>query len=829
MGERSARPACRSKKKSQPHLNAAPEENPREFLNWRSRAPSQPVDGEAYLDIAIQRWLPNLAAGPEHFTRSALQALARMLSEEHSDRWLADVLAASSADELLRRPFAELKLAVAQNAAGRPGDALKLARQAEALFARIPNRPARMRAKLEEIYSLQRLIDGRSCLAQSTALQREIGHRGYAWMELQTALEASVCATMLGDFAAARPPLQRANELASSGYENLNLRAIGLEAALETVSGNTAVAWSMDRAGLARYFKASYAPQRGYQFYSDLSFVAQRWERWYLATLFSREAEDLIGTTTNRSMIAMAVYRHGTLAQAAGLQAEATDAFARGSKLFSELPSSGNATAIYETDGDVSRAAMESNLGHVNEAWQLLRKAEAWIPGINDITVLLRYYQTLGIVLLQRGEVDHAEAAFQRAVAISRDGYSAHETPSQRASWNEETARVYRGLTELLLRRRNQPDEALRVWEEYRSNILRPGVKLRIPVPEVTRATGSRPYGVVTYTVFNDGVGIWVFDGQGLTSRWVDVPQSELRVSAARFAGECANPASSIAAIRHDGQWLYDRLVRPIESAFRTNQPILLEPDGALAQLPFAALPGRSSQYLGDEHFIAISLGPGSDNGSGVTKQSRAVIVGSSSLGAVWARNFPPLPDATREATTLAGLFVKPNLLLASAASYSAVRKNLPEAEIFHFAGHAISDGSGGALLLADQSGAASLGASEIETLHLHRCRLAVLSACTTAVGDGAAHAEGLAGAFLRAGAHQVVATRWVVDSSAAAKYMEVLYRLLLDGAGLDEAAYHAASELRENPETAHPSFWAAFETYKTASPWLLVNSPKGN
>jgi hypothetical protein len=72
------------------------------------------------------------------FTRSALQELARMLSEEHSDRWLADVLAASSADERLRRPFAELKLAIAQNAAGRPGDALTLARQAEALFARFP-------------------------------------------------------------------------------------------------------------------------------------------------------------------------------------------------------------------------------------------------------------------------------------------------------------------------------------------------------------------------------------------------------------------------------------------------------------------------------------------------------------------------------------------------------------------------------------------------------------------------------------------------------------------------------------------------------------------
>ena len=132
-------------------------------------------------------------------------------------------------------------------------------------------------------------------------------------------------------------------------------------------------------------------------------------------------------------------------------------------------------------------------------------------------------------------------------------------------------------------------------------------------------------------------------------------------------------------------------------------------------------------------------------------------------------------------------------------------------------------------MLLPDESGAASLGANEIEKLELRRCKLAVLSACATAAGNGAEHAEGLAGAFLRAGARQVVAVRWVVDSAAAREYTEALYRSLRHGAALEDAMYQAASLLRGRGETAHPSFWAGFEAYEVGSPWKPVHSAKGN
>ena len=751
-----------------------------------------------------------------------------MLYERDGDRWLQDVLAEALPSKRSSSGFVDLKLAIARNDAGQPGDGLRLARRAEAIFA-ATNRAAWTRAKLEEVYSLHRLINGRSCLAQSIALQHELRNRDYAWIEIQTDLEASVCATMLGDFAAARPPLRRAHDLASKSYENLNLRTLGLEAALETVTGNTASAWFMDRSGLARYFGGAYAPQRGYQFYSDLSFIAQRWGRWFLATLFSKEAEDLISTTANRSMTAMAAYRHGMLANAAGLPQEASAAFARASDLFSQLPASDSATAIYRTEGEVSRAAIESNLDRLAEAQMHLRNAAAWIPQITDITVLLRYYRTLGLVLVHDGDTNGAQTAFETAVSISKRGSSSRETAGQRASWNEEIANIYRALTELLLRRRKQPEEALRVWEQYRSGILRPGVKIRIPNRQFTLSAGSPRSTVLTYVVFADGLAIWLFDGQTLTSRWVDVPQPELRNSAERFAQECATSGSSNIAISRDGHWLFERLIQPIAALLTPHQPILLELDGPVTEVPFAALPGISSQYLADEHPITISLGPASNSRiASIDSKCRALIVASGSLGADSARTFPPLPDAIREATDLAGRFTSPKLLVGSSANYTSVRNELPRADVFHFAGHAISDASGGALLLTGESGAASLGGTEIEALPLRRCRLAVLAACTTAAGDGAAHAEGLAGSFLRAGARQVVAVRWVVDSSAATKYTDVLYRALLSGDPLQDAAYRAASSLRSKTETAHPCYWAGFQAYQAASPWIIITSSKG-
>jgi CHAT domain-containing protein len=96
---------------------------------------------------------------------------------------------------------------------------------------------------------------------------------------------------------------------------------------------------------------------------------------------------------------------------------------------------------------------------------------------------------------------------------------------------------------------------------------------------------------------------------------------------------------------------------------------------------------------------------------------------------------------------------------------------------------------------------------------------LAVLSACRTAEGmmQPGGYTQGLATAFLKAGAKNVVASLWPVDDRAGAIFIERFYHELLNKetdpvSALDRARQH----LREQDRFSHPFFWAPFVIYGT-------------
>jgi CHAT domain-containing protein len=804
-------------------LTPPPFADPSEFLRHLSGGPSSEFkldNPEEYLDIAVARWLP--AAGEDESARQAASQLGRLLQQRQSDTWLFEAVGGTTTHARSWRGFLFLQKAIERNAAGDPTEALRLAHLAQGQFTRETNRPGWLRARLEEVYALHRQANGRSCLFESLALEQSLKGRSFMWVEIQTALETSVCATMVSDFALARPPLRRAAELARGRYRNLELRAQGLEASLETVTGNGAAAWAIDRSGLARYFNSVYPVQRGYQFYSDLSFIAQNVGYRHLAAILGNEAANMIALTSNHSMTAMATYRYAMLADQAGLKADAADAFLRASGQFSELPQN-DTTSVYRTEGQVGRALIDADRGEFEAAADQLRLARRSIGLITNVTILMRYYQALGNVKLHERDIDSAEAAFRKSVTIAESGFSALQTSSQRASWTVETRNAYRGLAELLLRLRDKPVEALRLWTEYRAESLKYGTSrgtlARAPTAAFSASASDTPT-LLTYAVFKSGLAIWLSNERDFKFYWVDVPEQQLQAIAERFAQECADEGSPSSARERDGRWLYDHLILPAEPYLAQNGRIVLQVDGPISRVPFAALPSRSERFFGVDHSLTLSLGMRL-NGTrdGVTARSRAVVIGAPALKADWAQSFPPLPEAAREARTVAGLFSNATLLLGADANLQAIREKLADVEVFHFAGHALSDGSAGALLVADPLGAASLNSGEIEKMRLRQCRLAVLSACSTGTGEGAAYGEGLAGAFLRAGVRRVVATRWQVDSRTARMFVEALYRELFRGVPIEVAMHNVASALREQPATTHPAAWAAFELYEAATP----------
>jgi CHAT domain-containing protein len=142
-----------------------------------------------------------------------------------------------------------------------------------------------------------------------------------------------------------------------------------------------------------------------------------------------------------------------------------------------------------------------------------------------------------------------------------------------------------------------------------------------------------------------------------------------------------------------------------------------------------------------------------------------------------------------------------------------AVTSSLRGADLFHFNGHARFDGESGNLALAGEG--ASLDSQAIEK-SARRCRLAVLSACSTAASerDGPWNVESLVQAFWRAGTPQVIASRWEVDSTVTARLFTEFYKHLVNGDSAPESLRRAAAAIRSQPDSTHPFFWAAFHVF---------------
>lgn len=102
------------------------------------------------------------------------------------------------------------------------------------------------------------------------------------------------------------------------------------------------------------------------------------------------------------------------------------------------------------------------------------------------------------------------------------------------------------------------------------------------------------------------------------------------------------------------------------------------------------------------------------------------------------------------------------------------------------------------------------LRADEIAKLDLNGCRLVVLSACQTGLGEyNSEGVYGLQRAFKLAGVQSILMSLWSVDDRATAELMTEFYNGLIAGKEPDEALVYAQHILRAKGYS--PDKWAAF------------------
>jgi CHAT domain-containing protein/Flp pilus assembly protein TadD len=190
-----------------------------------------------------------------------------------------------------------------------------------------------------------------------------------------------------------------------------------------------------------------------------------------------------------------------------------------------------------------------------------------------------------------------------------------------------------------------------------------------------------------------------------------------------------------------------------------------------------------------------------------------------------------PLPETAEELRAVAKAVDAPKqeLYLGGAATETAVKSagDLDQYRIVYFATHALLAGQlkglkEPALVLAAPARPSErddglLTASEVSELKLN-ADWVILSACNTAAGGtpGAEALSGLAKAFFRAGARELLVSHWPVDSDAATALTTRTFSLLRNDPHLSHSQALRRSMLAliddgNDPRNAYPAYWAPF------------------
>lgn len=291
-------------------------------------------------------------------------------------------------------------------------------------------------------------------------------------------------------------------------------------------------------------------------------------------------------------------------------------------------------------------------------------------------------------------------------------------------------------------------------------------------------------------------------------------------------------------------------VLTPVVSALRTER-LLVVADGALQQIPFAALPLTASGRLvlaehavvsapsasvmaalserprrdSSEGFeLAILADPVLDNDAHTHQPPDAVATLLRSLEDSGLRRLEPLPGTRVEAEAIASHFPSERVLKAYGADASratALGSGVTRARLVHFATHALLDVrrpelSGIVLSARDASGQPQDGFLSLADLYRIRLssELVVLSACRTALGKDV-RGEGLVGltrAFMDAGAPRVLSSLWKVSDRATTALMTRFYALLVDkNLPPADALREAQRSLRRERQFSAPQAWAGF------------------
>ncbi len=269
---------------------------------------------------------------------------------------------------------------------------------------------------------------------------------------------------------------------------------------------------------------------------------------------------------------------------------------------------------------------------------------------------------------------------------------------------------------------------------------------------------------------------------------------------------------------------LHDLLLGELRTGpLRDARRLIVIPHGMLTYLPFGALwDERASRYLIEDH--ALLYLPSAAMLPVLRVATGGHVLDGATAAAVFAPMPKQLPASRAEAQAVQRIVDDGKLYLGKRASEPRLRAALESNAIVHVAAHGVMNAKSPMFSRIEVAPGRGKAASDDGRLEVHevlqlsiQSPLVFLSGCETGLGVGGSTAftrgedyATLAGAFLIAGAENVIATLWQVTDQGAAEFATRFYSQLVE-LGPADALARAQRETISDPRYRHPYYWAGY------------------
>ncbi len=462
-----------------------------------------------------------------------------------------------------------------------------------------------------------------------------------------------------------------------------------------------------------------------------------------------------------------------------------------------------------------------------------LRSAQALLRQVvdesEDISLRWEAQAELANVYALENKTAQAEQQFRSAIANMDQARSRLTKEEYRLSFFATATRFYNYYIDFLISR-GRAGDALAVAEHSRGRALAEGLGV------ATTRSASFPNSVrpeqIAHRERATILAYWLKPQRSYL--WVITPSkvalfalpSDAQIGSALQAYRKAifAPRDASHAATAEGHKLYEMLVAPAQRLIPAGSRVVIVADGALHNLNFETLlvPRPQAHYWIEDVVIsnASSLALLSAPRSGFSTGARELLLIGAPNSA--SAEYPQLAHAASEMQSIAEHFASGRRVVfagGEATPENYRNSNPGRFSYIHFVAHGSASRVSpldSAVVLSPGKDAYKLYARDIVKVPL-RADLVTISTCLGA-GTRNYSGEGLVGlswAFLRAGAHNVVAALWEANDASTAQLMDKFYAAIIQGDDL-AAALRAAklAMLHSNTIYSKPIYWAPFQLY---------------